>query len=187
MHTTHVSLLERLREPCADEAWTKFVDLYTPLIYYWARRMGLSSHDTADLVQDVLTTLVRKMPEFSYDPNKSFRAWLRTVTLNAWRQTARRGAQNVRGQNGDVALIAAPDEGNAFEETEYRRHLVGRALELMRSEFQSTTWNACWASIVEGKPADEIARELGISRNAVYLAKSRVLRMLHQELKGLLD
>jgi RNA polymerase sigma-70 factor, ECF subfamily len=59
MHTTSVSLLERLREPCADQAWTRFVDLYTPLIYYWARRMGSTPQETDDLVQEVLTTLVQ--------------------------------------------------------------------------------------------------------------------------------
>jgi RNA polymerase sigma-70 factor, ECF subfamily len=173
--------------PCAHDAWTKFVDLYTPLIYYWARRMGLSSHDAADLVQEVLTTLVRSLPEFSYDRNKSFRGWLRTVTHNAWRHALRRGAQNVRVQTADFAELAAPDESDAFEQNEYTRHLVGRALDLMQSEFEPTTWRACWASIVDGMPAEAIARELGISRNAVYLAKSRVLRALRRELAGLLD
>jgi RNA polymerase sigma-70 factor, ECF subfamily len=127
------------------------------------------------------------MPEFAYDPTKSFRSWLKTVTQNAWRKAARQGAHKGRGQNGDLAEIAGRDEGREFEEAEYRRHLVGRALEIMQSEFQSTTWRACWASVVEGKPADEIARELGISRNAVYLAKSRVIRLLHHELDGMLD
>ena len=61
MHTTSVSLLQPLRQPSANDAWAKFVDLYTPLIYYWARRMGLTSHETDDVVQDVLTILVRKM------------------------------------------------------------------------------------------------------------------------------
>ena len=170
-----------------NDAWTKFVDLYTPLIYYLARPMGSTSHETDDLVQDVLTTLVRKMPEFAYDPSKSFRAWLLTVTQNAWRQAARRGVRKGQGPNGDLAEVAAPDEARSFEEAEYRRHLVGRALEIMKSEFGPTTWRACWASVVEEKPADEIARELGISRNAVYLAKSRVIRLLHHELEGLLD
>jgi len=187
MNRTPVSLLERLRQPCADEDWTKFVDLYTPLIYYWARGTGLSAHDAADLVQDVLTILVRKMPDFSYDPRKSFRGWLRTLTLNVWRKSGARPAVNVRGGENGLADVVAPEDSLAFEEAEYRRHLVSRALELMQSQFEPTTWRACWASVVEGRPAAEIARELGITRNAVYLAKSRVLRLLHRELEGLLD
>src|SRR2546423_12975097 len=90
MDTTSVSLLERLREPAQQDAWGRFVDLYTPLIYYWARRVGLPPEEAADLVQDVLTLLVQKLPEFQYDPQKSFRGWLRTLTLNKWRGNRRR-------------------------------------------------------------------------------------------------
>ena len=156
MDTTSVSLLKRLRQPCADEAWARFVDLYTPLIYYWARGTGLSAHDAADLVQDVLTMLVRKMPEFSYDPNGSFRGWLRTLTLNVWRKSRSRDTVRVRGMDDGLDEVAAPDHGSAFEEEEYRRHLVKRALELMQSQFQPTTWRACWASAVEGRSAEEV-------------------------------
>jgi RNA polymerase sigma-70 factor (ECF subfamily) len=80
MHTTPPSLLERLRQPAEQQAWERFVELYTPLIYYWAHRVGLEGHDAADLVQDVFTVLVQKLPEFHYDPQKSFRSWLHTVT-----------------------------------------------------------------------------------------------------------
>jgi RNA polymerase sigma-70 factor (ECF subfamily) len=187
MHTTSSSLLERLRQPIADEAWTRFVDLYTPLIYYWARGTGLSEHDAADLVQEVLTILVRKLPGFSYNPEKSFRGWLRTLTLNAWRKSAGKRASTARSCDDGLAEVAAPEDRSVFEEEEYRRHLVKRALELMQSQFEPTTWRACWSSVVEGRAAQEVALELGISRNAVYLAKSRVIRLLHQELEGLLD
>ena len=77
---TPASLLERLRQPAPESARTRFVQLYTPLLFFWARRLGLRDADAADLVQDVLTLLVRNLPEFSYDRNRSFRAWLRTVT-----------------------------------------------------------------------------------------------------------
>src|SRR5437763_16387468 len=90
MNTTPASLLERLRRPAEEAAWVRFVELYTPLLFYWARRVGLREPDAADLVQDVFALLVQKLPEFRYDRHKSFRAWLRTVTLNRWRQTQRR-------------------------------------------------------------------------------------------------
>ena len=72
----------RLKSPDNGLAWSRFVELYTPLIYFWARKCGLQSPDAADLVQDVLTLLVDKLPEFQYDRSGSFRGWLRTVTLN---------------------------------------------------------------------------------------------------------
>src|SRR5262245_30716918 len=90
MQTTPVSLLERLRGEANPQAWERFVDLYTPLLYKWARRVGLDAADAADLVQDVLTKLVETLPTFAYDRNRSFRAWLRTVTLNRWRESCRR-------------------------------------------------------------------------------------------------
>jgi RNA polymerase sigma-70 factor (ECF subfamily) len=92
MNPTPVSLLERLRRPDERAAWDRFVELYTPLLYYWARRAGLQESDAADLVQDVFALLVQKLPEFTYEPGRSFRAWLHTVTLNKWRERHRRRA-----------------------------------------------------------------------------------------------
>jgi RNA polymerase sigma-70 factor (ECF subfamily) len=188
MHTTSASLLERLRLPTDEAAWERFVQLYTPLIYYWARHLGLQPSDAADLVQDVLTALVRKLPEFDYDRHRSFRNWLRTVTLNCWRNNRRRRAVPVLDSPAaDLADPASRDPAGAFEEAEYRNHLVARVLELMRAEFQPGTWKACWEHVVSGRSAAEVAAELGMSEGAVYVAKCRVLRRLRQELQGLLD
>ena len=93
MHTTSISLLERLRRPGEEEAWARLVELYTPLLYYWANRTGLSETDAADLVQDVFVVLVAKLPEFLYDRGKGFRAWLRTILFNKWRDRLRRAAE----------------------------------------------------------------------------------------------
>jgi len=90
MDTTPGSLLERLRQPGQPEAWRRFVQLYTPLLFHWARRLGLQEQDAADLIQDVFLVLARKLPDFTYDRRQSFRGWLRTVTLNKWRESARR-------------------------------------------------------------------------------------------------
>jgi RNA polymerase sigma-70 factor (ECF subfamily) len=91
--------------------------------------------------------------------------------------------------NGEAALaeLASPAETNGPDEVEYRQQLVGRALKLMQTEFQPATWKACWECVVMDRPAADVARELGITLNAVYLAKSRVLRRLHQELDGLIE
>jgi RNA polymerase sigma-70 factor (ECF subfamily) len=82
---------------------------------------------------------------------------------------------------------AGPDPAAAFSEAEYQQYLVQRAMELMKGEFQTATWQAFWDFVVEGQPAAEVGRRLGISENAVYLAKGRVLRRLRQELAGLWD
>src|ERR1700730_18807813 len=82
MDRTPASLLEQVRNPADQEAWKRFVRLYTPLLFHWAHRIHLQDQDAADLVQDVFTVLFQKLPEFRYDPARSFRAWLRTVHLN---------------------------------------------------------------------------------------------------------
>jgi RNA polymerase sigma-70 factor (ECF subfamily) len=184
MLTTHASLLERLRGPGQPEAWSRFVRLYTPLLYSWARAAGAADADAADLVQDVFVVLLEELPGFAYDRHRSFRAWLRAVTLNRWRDRCRRprpaGGEALEG-------VGTADPLEALWEREYRRHLAARALEVMRAEFRHTTWRACWESVVEGRPAAEVAARLGLSENAVWIARSRVLRRLRQELAGLLE
>jgi len=188
LDSTNVSLLERLKSPVDQKAWSRFVDLYTPLIYCWARQIGARESDAADLVQEVFGLLVQKMPEFAYDPHKKFRAWLRTVTLNKWRDRCRREAARPNEVHSDDSLNRAEAVGDDWlGETEYRQQLVARAMQLMQSEFQPTTWKACWEFVVVGRSAAEISRELGISENAVHLAKGRVLRRLRKELHGLFD
>jgi RNA polymerase sigma-70 factor (ECF subfamily) len=188
MHSTPPSLIERLRDRADEAAWTRFVKLYTPLLLYWARRAGLRPPDAADLVQDVLLLLYQKLPEFTYDPQHSFRAWLRTVLLNKWREKHRRRAgPGVRADEKALADLAEPDALAAFGEAEHRQYLLNRALQLMQTDFQPVTWKAFWEHVIVERPAAEVARELGLTVKAVYLGKARVLRRLRQELNGLLD
>jgi len=184
---TPASLLERLRYPAPSDAWDRFVRLYTPFIFHWARQTGLQTSDAADLVQEVLTCLLQKLPEFNYDGQRSFRSWLRAVTLNKWRdQCRRRASQRLHSMGDDLAELPDPGPQDSLE-TEYQQHLAARALELMRAEFQPATWQACWEFVACGRPAADVAQQLGVSENAVYLAKGRVLRRLREELAGLLD
>lgn len=186
MYETSASLLERLRHPNEQAAWERFVRLYTPLLYHWTCRLWMPEQDAADLVQDVFALLLQKLPQFRYEPQKSFRAWLHTVVLNKWRDHQRRRAlAPAAATDGVLADLEAPELANTFEETEYRQYLVRRALELMQSEFQPTTWKVCWEHAVNGKPAAEVALQLGISADSVYAATSRVLRRLRQDLDGL--
>jgi RNA polymerase sigma-70 factor (ECF subfamily) len=185
---TPSSLLQRLRRSPDQADWDRFVDLYTPLLYFWTCRMGLQASDAADLVQEVFAALVEKLPEFEYDPGKSFRAWLRTLSVNKWRDCLRRRAAALRGASpAGLDEVAVPGPAEALWEAEYRQHVVGQALEWMRGEFQPTTWKSFWGLVVEGRPAAEVGQELGLAANAVYAAKARVLRRLREELAGLLD
>jgi RNA polymerase sigma-70 factor (ECF subfamily) len=182
---TPASLLMRLRDPTEHAAWSRFVRLYTPLLYGWAKRLTLDGQEADDLVQDVFVVLIEKLPAFSYDSSKSFRGWLRTIFLNMWRRRERTVAvaatERARPEN-----VLSRDPIGAHEETEYRNHVVGRALRLLKAEFEPTTWQACWEFAVRGRPVVEVAAELGVSVAAVYAARCRVLRQLRRELEGLL-
>jgi RNA polymerase sigma-70 factor (ECF subfamily) len=184
---TPSSLLERLRQTSDQGAWERLIQLYSPLICYWARRTGLQDQDVADLTQDVFTLLIRKLPEFADDRHKSFRGWLRTVTLNRWRENCRRKTLPLARGEANLEEIAAPRGDDAFWEVEYRQYLTSQALKLIQREFQHTTWKACWEQVVRGRPAAKVADALGITLSAAYAAKSRVLRRLRRELDGLLE
>lgn len=188
MNTTQISLLERLRQRRDEGAWERFVQLYTPLLCCWVRRLGIEGPDAADLVQDIFTLLVQKLPEFSYDPSKRFRGWLWRVTLNCCRKrNSRQQAPVLAGEPEMVSQATAPDVAEEVADQEYRQYLTRRAMELMQADFQPATWKAFWECVVNQRPTADVARELGMTENAVYLAKARVLSRLREELKGLLD
>ena len=187
MNSTPGSLLQRLRQPGQAEAWARLVELYTPLLLHWARKLGLRREDAADLVQEVFTVLAQKLPTFTYDRHKSFRGWLRTVAVNKWRDWRRRKQLPLEPGAPALNQLPAPEDSDAFWEEEFRNRLVRRSLQVMREEFTPAAWKACWETVVAGRSGAEVARELGTTVNAVYVAKYKVLRRLRQELQGILD
>jgi RNA polymerase sigma-70 factor (ECF subfamily) len=186
MNPTPVSLLEQLRRPNEQAAWVEFVRLYGPLLFYWARKAGLQESDAADLTQEVFAILVRKLPEFRYDEHKSFRAWLRTIALNKWRDAHRRRARQPATLDGS-GFDDVPGPEESFTEQEYRRQLMAQALEILRPEFRALTWRAFEEHGVAGRRAEDVARALGMTVRAVYAAKFRVLARLRSYLQGLLE
>ena len=186
MHSTPISLLQRLSEEPQSLDWQRFVNLYTPLIFYWARRSGLQPDDAEDLVQDVFTSLLKGLGGFKYDRNKSFRAWLRTVTLNKWRDRSRRAQRRlitVPLGDGDTQAPEPIDHS----EQEYYSSLIKRALELIEPEFQKATWQAFRATALDGETIRNAASQLGMTENAVYIARCRVLKRLSREVEGMWD
>jgi RNA polymerase sigma-70 factor (ECF subfamily) len=170
------SLLDRLREPDADQAWDRFVDLYAPMLFSWARQKGLAEPEATELVQDVILSLIQKLPEFEEDSQQGFRRWLQTLLGDEHRRWA-----------GHRGTKVAEADFNQVDHEEYQRQLATRALQMMQTEFEPTTWRACWENVVFGRPASKVAAELGLTEAAVYSAGARVLHRLRQELAGLLE
>lgn len=194
MLDTSASLLERLRERPDAASWDRLVGLYGPWLRGWLHRQGVRPEDADDLVQDVLTILVRELPHFHYEPGRgSFRGWLRTITRNRLRMFWRaRQTLPVATGDSDFAhrLQQLEDPNGSWDrlwDREHDRHVAHRLLELIEPEFEPATWLAFRRVALEGTPATAVAAELAISLNAVYLAKYRVLRRLRQEMRGLAD
>jgi RNA polymerase sigma-70 factor (ECF subfamily) len=182
LHATSPTLLEKLRG--ADHAArARFVHLYTPLLVRWGARAGVPAADVPDLIQDVLLVVLRGLPAFE---RGGFRAWLRTVFVNKWRDQCRKRRPALLTDGADD-LAARADPVLEVDEAEYRAVLAARAAALIRADFNEPTWRAFWLTTVEDRSAAEVASELGLSANAVYLARSRVLQRLRAELNGLLE
>jgi RNA polymerase sigma factor (sigma-70 family) len=187
---TRASLLARLGDPQDRAAWGQFVELYGGLVYAFARRHGLQDADAADLTQEVFLAVARQAGRWHYDPSRgSFRAWLYGVTRHKLaRLLARRRSQPVG--SGDSSDRRRLDEQPSAEpgpeadwEQEFRRHLFRLAAEQIKDDFAPTTWQAFWRTAVEGKAAAEVGAELGLSVGAVYVAKSRVLARLAEQIQ----
>lgn len=192
---TSLTLLERVKSRDQD-AWQRLVNLYTPLIYSWCRQAGLQPADAADVGQDVFRAVARKIEDFRRDrPRDTFRGWLRIITRN--RILDHLSAMNVRAAGGtdahllmqQVAADSETDDGSRpVEEVETEsRLLFRRAVELIRGEFEDRSWQAFWRVVVEDQSPEFVAESLGLSRNSVYLAKSRILRRLRTEFAELIE
>ncbi|MDZ4689448.1 MAG: sigma-70 family RNA polymerase sigma factor [Planctomycetaceae bacterium] len=188
---TRASLLVQLREGTNHAAWQEFLRVYGPLVYGFARKRGLQDADAADLMQDVMRSVSSAIGRLDYDRKQgTFRGWLFTITRN--KIFSFLSARRIRPQSsGDTAthrlLDAHPDGGDGSEtwELEYQRRLAALAMERVKGEFQETTWKAFWLTAVDGRPAGEAARETGLSTGAVYVAKSRVLARLKEDVETL--
>jgi RNA polymerase sigma-70 factor (ECF subfamily) len=186
--STRPSLLVRIRDLRDQEAWRQFVDIYGPVIYGFARQRGLQPADAADLVQEVLRAVAAAAGRFEYDPRKgSFRSWLYTVARNKLHDwMSARGRQcSGSGDTGVQDLLEeqpAPQDDALWDE-QYRQQLLTWAAERVRSHFEDSTWQAFWQVAVEGRVPKEVAAGLGLTLAAVYMAKSRVLAALKNEIR----
>ncbi len=187
--TTRASLLVRIRDPRDAEAWSQFNRVYGPLIFRFARKHGFQDSDAADLTQEVLREVCRKIRQFDYDRELGrFRGWLLTVaryTLIRMRKAKTRQP----GGTGDTATIrkleSVADDSDALEQDwnqEYERTVFEWASRDVRGQVLESTWEAFWRTAVEGRKPIQVARELGMSVGSVYVARNRVLARLKQQI-----
>lgn len=192
MSETSPSLLVRLGDPADDASWRKFLEIYRPMIRNWLGRHGVPAGDCDDLMQDVLAVVVRRVPEFEHNSRVgAFRTWLRSITINCLRdswKSARLKPLPTGGWAEVIESMSDPrNELNRMWDEEHDRHVTRRLMDLIRPSFAEKTWLAFEATALRDEPPQEVADRLGITVNAVFVAKSKVLTRLRQEAAGMID
>jgi RNA polymerase sigma-70 factor (ECF subfamily) len=190
--STHISLLCDLREDGRrEQAWAVFHARYRDVIHGWCLRRGLPSDGAEDLTQDILLKLFEQLPRYRHDPERGqFRGWLKAVVNNAltdfWRRQRGRPERGGVGgtafleQLGGLASPEAADElSGAIEDQAHST--AAEVLERVRAKLKETTWQAFYQTMIEHRPAAEVAGELKLSVASVYKANYRVKQMLLQE------
>jgi RNA polymerase sigma-70 factor (ECF subfamily) len=183
-HSTSPSLLKRLQDVQDSDAWQTFVDVYAPLFYRWCRRRGLQD---ADVTQEVLAQVVRSIRTFEYQPERGrFRDWLGTVArgkLVRWYEKRRPEVSGTATTDTFDPLAGAGGPGVEAEwAAEFHACVLQAALRRIRPSFEPSTWRAFELTWLENRPAADTAREAGLPIGAVYVAKSRVLKRLRDEI-----
>lgn len=191
---TRGSLLLRLRDLGDQQAWEDFVKLYAPMLFEWGLRNGLQESDAAEATQVVLFKLVAAMREFTYDPSQGhFRGWLRTVASNVARDLKRSQRKPGLG-SGDscvleqLAQISTPsaieDLANQLERA-HRKELLLIAEMRVKLRVKPRNWQAYELLTYEGLSPAVIAKQLSMHVSDVYVAKSRIIKMLRKETEEL--
>lgn len=189
---TRDSLLVRVQDPTDRDAWEQFAGIYRPTVYRLARGRGLQDADAQDLAQRVMMSVAAAISNWRPSgPDVRFRHWLRRVAKNEVVKALTRRPRDQAGGGTSVAemLNKLPDSYSEIEaavELEYRRQLVRRAAEIVRSRADEATWLAFSMTMVDGVSIAETATQLNRSEGMVYAARSRIVRRL-REMVGKLE
>jgi len=187
---TSATLLARLRNAPADQAaWGQFTERYGRKIYAWCRQWNLQEADAEDVTQNVLLKLAEKMQTFDYDRDRSFRAWLKTVTRNTWNDfwSGRKAIVAVGGSSAVEMLrtVEARDDLVRRLDEEFDRELLDEATARVRQRVTPRTWQAFELTAVQGKSGAEAAAALDMKVATVFVARSKVQKMLQEEIRKL--
>jgi RNA polymerase sigma-70 factor (ECF subfamily) len=188
---TRATLIRRLHTvPDDPVAWREFVERYGGKIYTWCRAWGLQEADAQDVTQAVFLNLATRLRNFQYDSNRCFRAWLKTVAHNCWqdflmtRRLVGVGMQGKTTHDQLERLEARDDLSNRLLEL-IDEELLDEAACRVRMRIEPRTWNAFRLLAIEGLSGVQVAAQLGMKVATVFVARSKVQKMLAEEIKRL--
>ncbi len=195
MHSpdTKPSLILRLKDLNDVQAWNEFAEIYEPLVYRLACKMGMQHADALDAKQEVMLHLAKVVEEWRQQPGGSFHGWLYRVARNVMLRYVERHRRDPKG-TGDtqhqvcMTDIEAPGSQLTAEfDIEFKRQIFAWAIQRIRSEVEPTTWQAFWETFVKGSSVGEVAAGLGISIGNVYVSRSRVMKRLRETVQKRID
>ena len=185
---TRASLLGRVCSPAPGEAWVDFVRIYGSPVHRWCREHGLQPADAADVAQEVLVRFWRQSSRFRYQPGATFRGYLQSIVRGAvadWysaQPKARSGAARSRPIE-HLAHLPARNDLVARLEQAFDTELVSMAMQEVRERVQPHTWRAFHRQVFDQCPGVDVAAELGVDVNVVYVARHKVTRMIRETVK----
>lgn len=181
---TRHSLILRLRDRADADSWREFVAIYEPVIYRVAVRRGMQHADAMELVQRVLLAVARAVDRFQPDAERArFRTWLHRITHNEFCKEYAATCKHAASGDSKVQAILNqhPSQENEDDFTREHRQTVFRwAAAQVKPLVKPSTWQAFWRTSVDGIPATSVAKELGLSVGAIYIARSRVMARLQK-------
>lgn len=199
MFQTRVTLLKRLKHDGRDVDWEDFYDMYGPVILRYARKIGLDDDHAVDVLQETMIILMRKMTSFEYDPKRGlFRNYLLTIVhrcaLRSIRRTQRRAEVSADAEDDQglslLDSLAAPDDGARSEQQHlWRQSVLENAIDLISADesVKPQTLDAFVAYTVHGHPAKEVAANFGITENALYQIRNRMIGRIRREIAPFVD
>ncbi|CAN5552998.1 sigma-70 family RNA polymerase sigma factor [soil metagenome] len=185
---TSITLMKRMQARPDDPGnWREFTERYGRQIYAWCQYYRLQSADAEDVTQNVLLELARVMRKFEYDPARSFRGWLKTLTHRAWCDFLERRNRTQPAAGGSheiekLADIEARDELEKRLAEEYDRELLEAAIFEVRRRVAPNTWEAFRLLAFEGLSGADVAMKLGVKVGSVYVARSNVQKLLKEQI-----
>ena len=188
MPSISLSFLDRLRAG-KQEDWDRFVMLFSPVVYHWVKRSGLQDSDIADICQEVFSAAYLGLGAFHKDSQGgSFRGWLYRVTQSKVKDYYRRKKKTEAAEGVAQEFDAYYEEDSDAEPNpqQVTKILMERAIRMIQDDYDPKTWAAFQAVTVNGRLPADVAVEIGISVGSVYVAKSRILKRLREELAGLI-
>ena len=194
MNETSISLLNQLREAPETDLWNRLHRTYEPLLRKWLLQYDVQGSDADDVAQEVFLAISRDISKFSHNGrNGAFRAWVKGILVNRLREFWRSRGRNARALGGsdmNRRLSELEDPSSHVSQVwdkEHDQFVLRELLRIVMPSFKDSTWQAFKLTAIEGQKPTDVAKKLGISVNAVVIAKSRVLNKLRCEAEGMVE